>query len=59
MTLEEAIEFNKALQKDIAAKGMTTYANALQLGIEALKSRQEHRRIDNHPDQELLPGETK
>jgi len=58
MTIEEAIGFNQALEKDLRAKGMTTFAEAQQLGIEALKCVKE---IRHHPFPDTvlqLPGET-
>jgi len=57
--LEEAIEFNNALRKDLVVKGLLTFAKALQLGIEALKQVKESRFDPSSWEPRLLPGETK
>ncbi len=58
MKLGEAIEFNQALQKDIAARGMTTFVEAIKLGIEALKVVKAVRPYSNSNHSYYLPGET-
>lgn len=59
MTIQEAIKILTEDFPSAAHCSWAEYVEARKLGIEALKSRQEHRHINNHPDQELLPGETK
>ena len=58
MTLEEAIRFNQALERDIRAKGMVSFADALKLGIEALKFTLAVRGTILHYATLPLPGET-
>jgi hypothetical protein len=58
MSIDKAIEFNSALKKELLAKGMPTFADALDLGIEALKAIKKGRQIYiSHPVWPL-PGET-
>ena len=58
MTLEEAIDLGKAAADDMALQDMPRFAEAVKLGIEALKTilrwRQQHRDYGVI----LLPGET-
>ncbi len=58
MTIDQAIEFLGPLRKDLIIKGMPTFSEALQLGIEALK-RLRVLRQDRLFDRAVsLPGET-
>jgi hypothetical protein len=59
MTIEEAIELNQALEKDLRAKGMPSCAKSIRLGIEALKRIQASREYFSHVFPTPLPGETK
>jgi len=58
MTLPEAIKINKDVRAVHLLHGEMFAADAIQLGIEAMKRDLHNRRVDNHPDQALLPGET-
>ncbi|GAI26081.1 unnamed protein product [marine sediment metagenome] len=58
LTIDEAISKNKALEKDIRAKGLLTFADAILLGIEALKVFSELDPMFRVPPFGLLPGET-
>jgi hypothetical protein len=58
MKLEEAIEFNQALEKDLRAKGLEVFPDAVHLGIEALKEVIILRPVPGCPTRRLLLGET-
>lgn len=57
-TIGEAIDRNVELKGELVREGRLEKAASVQLGIEALKRDLDNRRINNHPDQALLPGET-
>jgi len=58
MTIDEAFE---SLENEVALlrmRDLLTRANAVKLGIEALKAWQHMREGDNQPELWMLPGET-
>lgn len=59
MKLEKAIDRNKELKGELLREGRLEKANAVQLGIEAMKEVKRARNGDPALDGELLPGETK
>lgn len=58
MTLEKAIEYQKDLKLVLLHKGEVEYAEATQLGIEALKGIKKVRKTLEPYVTALLPGET-
>ena len=58
MELDEAIKFNTALRKDLVAKGILTFAESIQLGIEALKRCKVIAEGYQYWRERPLPGET-
>lgn len=59
MTLDWAIQCNEALRKDLVVKDLPATAEAVGLGIEALKLVKELRECMPGFAVKLLPGETK
>jgi len=59
MTIDEAIKILKTIYNDINVGQQDDDLDATKLGIEALRHINHNRRVDNHPDQAKLPGETK
>ena len=58
MTIDEAIELNEAMRKDLLVKGLPSLASTMQLGIEALKRYKEACANPGSINLALLPGET-
>lgn len=59
MKLEEAIKIKELTGDEFLAADPDDIDEADRLSNEALKRDVRHRLISNHPDQALLPGETK
>lgn len=58
MTIDEAIQFNREVEKDFRDKRMPTIADAVKLGKEALEFVKKGRRQWGGPFLNSLPGET-
>jgi len=58
MTAEDAIALNTATAEDLALHSLPRFAEAVRLGIEALKVEQEARVGLPKGSYDLLPGET-
>ena len=58
MTIDEAIALGKAAADDMRLQGMPRFAEAVRLGIEALKRLGELRHYKHTLPSLLLPGET-
>ncbi|MBA7483027.1 hypothetical protein ES707_18536 [subsurface metagenome] len=59
MTIDEAIKILSHTVCYLHPGSNLDEHDAVQLGIEALKAWQEHRRVMGHPKLWILPGETK
>ena len=59
MTLKEAIEILTIWREEGEIIDSEKLDKAEKLGIEAGKHIEHNRLVNNHPDQALLPGETK
>ena len=58
MNIPKAIELNKEAENSLRKGKHPDHADAVALGIEALKRDVHNRLVNNHPDQAKLPGET-
>lgn len=57
ITIDKAIQLLNFDLDDPGSVAIEDLNEAQELGVEALKHIQSNRRINNHPDQEKLPGE--
>lgn len=59
MTIDGAIETLTTLEAELSNAGLNVDANAVKLGIEALKARKVWQDNEGFDPNEALPGETK
>ena len=59
MNLPKAIEILKLVHDNPPNGAIQDFIDAIKLGIEAAKDKQNRRITDYHHNQQLLPGETK